>query len=63
MVITGLEIVSVSIHIQCRSYISVTLPQVEHDVELDTKLVNDEERTPLPIYCTPVCTTFAIFEE
>lgn len=43
--------------------ILVTLPHVEHDVELDTKLVNNEERKPLSVYSTPVCTTFAIFDE
>lgn len=43
--------------------ISVSLPNVDHDVELDSKVVNDEERTPLPLYNVPVCTTFAIFEE
>lgn len=42
---------------------TVKLPQVEHDSVLDKKEVNEEEKVPLNVYCTPVCTTFTTFEE
>lgn len=42
---------------------TVTLPHVQHDIELDTKLVDNNNRKPLPVYTIPVSTTFAIFEE
>lgn len=42
---------------------SVTLPVVEYDASLDKKTVNLEVRKPIPVYSTPVSTTFAIFDE
>lgn len=42
---------------------SVRLPMVEYDPALDNIQVNVETRKALTIYCSPVSTTFVIFDE
>lgn len=41
----------------------VKLPEVEYDPVLDNRVVNDCNKIPLRVKTTPVCTTYAIFEE
>ncbi|KAJ8978305.1 hypothetical protein NQ317_008177 [Molorchus minor] len=42
---------------------TLTLPSVDYDPSLDNKLVNLEDRKPIPIHSTLISTTFVIFDD
>lgn len=44
-------------------YIAVTLPKVHYNAETSIITVDEDIQTPLTVFCKPIATSFAIFND